>query len=194
MIWFVVLGVILVGVLILCLGKIQVGLTWSNLEGTLSFRYLFVRKQFPLRSKRGEKIESAEKKKDSEKKADQKKPGSPLRFLRAVPKFFPAVSRFIRLFFRYGKITQLNLEGEVGTGDPYYTGISYGLAQYFGHQIKNALPQMAIILTPNFEEEIYDLSASMRGEIRLFNLLVIIFVTVVYLPKREIWHLVRSGR
>lgn len=193
MIWLIVLGSLLVIGLVMGAGKIKLGVVWKNLDGTVTFQYLFFRKKFPLEKSGGKASEEPRKQEKEEKSVESKKAGFSVESIKTIPDFFPAVRRFLELFVRYGRVARLNFSGELGTGDPYYTGLSYGLAQSLGQFLKSLVPRFKFNLTPNFEEEVYRFTARGRGEIRLFKLLIILIVTLIYLPKKKVWQFVRSS-
>lgn len=193
MLWIIVLGPLLVIGLVMGAGKIKVGLILKNLEGTVTFQYLFFRKRFPLEKSGGKPRKEKKRDREEEKSGKPKRRDFSLASLKNIPDFFPAVRKFLELFTRYGRVSRLDFTGELGTGDPYYTGLIYGLGQSLGHSVKNLIPLFEFNLAPNFEEEVYRFTARGSGEIRLFKLLLILFVTLIYLPKKQVWQLVRSS-
>ncbi|MCF7890121.1 DUF2953 domain-containing protein [Candidatus Bipolaricaulota bacterium] len=193
MIWVIVLGSLLVIGLILGAGKIKVGLAWDDLEGIVTFQYLFFRKRFPLNKSQGEAQRERRKHQEEEKSDGPRGEGFSFASIKTIPDFFPAVRKFLKLFAKYGKIARLDFTGELGTGDPYYTGLIYGLGQSVGQFVKSLVSRFEFNLAPNFEKEIYHFTARGSGEIRLYKLLLIIFVTLIYLPKKQVWQLVRSS-
>ncbi|MBS3737137.1 MAG: DUF2953 domain-containing protein [Candidatus Bipolaricaulota bacterium] len=193
MIWLIILGPLLLIGLMMGAGKIKVGLALENLEGIITFQYLFFRKRFPLKKSGGEPQKERKRDQKEERAASSKGQDFSLDFLESIPDFFPAVRKFLELFTRYGRVSRLDFTGELGAGDPYYTGLIYGLGQSLGQSVKSLIPQFEFSLLPNFEEETYRFNARGRGEIRFFNLLLILFVTLIYLPKKQVWQLVRSS-
>ena len=185
-----VLGPIFFILLVLLVGKLQVAFEFDSSGSKVYFRYLFIKK----------KISSKKKKKESEskeKKKEEKGGGGPgfrkiIRGLKAGPEFVPAVRKFFRSFVHYGEIPELKVHGELGTGDPYYTGIGYGLFQTIGGVIKAAVPQFEFKLIPDFTREVYDFKLGGKGQIRVGSLLYVFLITLVYLPKRQTWRLIRE--
>ncbi len=160
----IVTGCVLAILIVATAGKIRVGLELENLEGTLSVRYLLFSKRFSLK-----KSEDKSEKKGKEEKSGKSQKGSfPLNFVKILPDYFPAARKFLELFNRYGKVVDLGIRGELGTGDPYLTGLGYGLLESLGQSTKNLVPRLKFSLTPNFTEEVYKFNARGKGEIRTF--------------------------
>ena len=189
MILWTVIGLILGFFLVLLWGKIKISFVWDGDQFRFFFHYFFIKKEI-----KGGKREKTEKKEPSKEKKKKKKRnlGGFFEIFDLLPNLIHPVMKFFELFLRYGKIPEMSITGEFGTGDPYYTGIGYGMAHSVTGIVRTIMPQFELGLFPNFTEEVYALTGKAKGEIRLGSLLLVLLVTFFYLPKRQILGLIRS--
>ena len=187
MIWLLVLSTLFIVLTVLLVGKLQIAVNLDGSKARVEFDYLFFNKEI---SKRGsEKEESVRKNEESSEKEGQA--GKIIHVLRSGQDFILSLRKFFTSFVRYGEIPELKVEGELGTGDPYSTGTSYGIIQSVGGVVKFAVPIFELNVVPNFDRTVYEFSLRGRGRIRAGSLLFVLLVTIVYLPKRETWNLIR---
>lgn len=190
MIWLMVLGPIFFVVLILLAGRLQVEFSLDGSELEVYFQYLFFKKKITSGNGKEESKTGEEKEEKAEEGGSGL--GKMVRGMKSASDFIPPLRKFFQTFTRYGEIPELKVEGKLGTGDPYYTGIAYGLFQTIGGLIGSFVPQFELLLDPDFSRENYDLAAEGAGRIRLGGLLYAFLVTFIYLPKRQTWRLVRE--
>lgn len=190
MIWLMVLGPIFFVILVLLAGRLQVEFKLDGSELEVYFQYLFFRKKITS----GNGSEESKTEEEKEEKADEGGSGlrKMVRGMKSASDFIPPLRKFFQTFTRYGEIPKLKVEGKLGTGDPYYTGIAYGLFQTIGGLVGSFVPQFQLLLDPDFSRENYDLAAEGAGRIRLGGLLYAFLVTFIYLPKRQTWRLIRE--
>lgn len=113
-------------------------------------------------------------------------------WIRLAPDLIGPIIRLFKLLTKYGKISYLRLGGRFGLSDPYATGIAYGYIQALKGFLQDVAPVAEIDLRADFESEIIDISAGGCLRMRLASILVVSIITIVHLPKRKIWRLVRT--
>ena len=113
-------------------------------------------------------------------------------WLRLASDFSRLVKDAVRFLQKYGRIARLELEGSIGTGDPYLTGTFFGLLETLKGILKQVIPSARIDVRPEFGRERLDLEGAFGVEIRLIHLVFLIMFTVWNLPKRRVWRLVKS--
>jgi hypothetical protein len=185
-----VLGPIFFVILVLLAGRLQVDFKFDGSELEIYFQYLFFRKK--ITSGNGKEETETGKEGEGKEKEGGSGSGKIIEGIRSAPDFIRPIKKFFQTFTRYGEIPELKVEGKLGTGDPYYTGIAYGVFQTIGGLVRSFVPQFRLLLDPDFSRENYDLAAEGAGRIRLGGLLYAFIVTLFYLPKRQTWRLIRG--
>ena len=184
MIWLFIFGPLSLLMILLLAGRIGFKVLLNNRETDFYFKYWFYSKKIT----KGEEKEERKK----EEKEEKSRKGAFLKILKLIPDLTTALRKFLTLFVKHAEIPVLKLEGEYGTGDPFSTGASYGLVGSTVGIIESYVPQFEFELIPNFTEEIYRIKGEGEGRIRLGALLLVLLVTLFYLPKRKVWALIRN--
>ncbi|MFW6190506.1 MAG: DUF2953 domain-containing protein [Candidatus Bipolaricaulota bacterium] len=136
--------------------------------------------------------EDKEEDREPEKKGHKERIKGAMEWLRLAGDFSRVVKNGFGFLRRHGRIGKLNLKGKLGTEDPYLTGTFYGLLEGLKGILDQAVPFSKIEVSPEFGEEILDLSGTFEAEIRLIYLFFLIIFLLWSLPKRRIWRLARS--
>lgn len=178
MVWIIVTGSIFFAVFLLLIGKVRLELNWENTNVEMTLRYLLFEKTFSGSS--GVKKEKG--------KTGKGGKGPNLReIISSAPDFFPAIKKFFAMLARFGRISELSVSGEIGTGDPCDTGMLYGFGQSLKGLLSRVVPQFEFELKPNYEREVYDFTGKGKARIRVLSLVFLLLVALSYLPKKLIW-------
>lgn len=175
-------------------GKFTVSASFSRLYFTVHPRPSYDKEKTGSKKKKKVKPEEdKEEEREPEKKGQKSKIKNAMEWLRLAGDFSRVVKNGLGFLRRHGRIGKLNLKGKLGTGDPYLTGTFYGLLEGLKGILGQAVPSSRIEVSPEFGEEILDLSGTFEVEIRLIYLVFLIVFALWNLPKRKIWRLARSS-
>ena len=111
---------------------------------------------------------------------------SAVEWLRLLSDFSNLLKNGLIYLKKHGRISNLDLRGRIGSGDPFLTGTLFGLIEGLKGILVRGLPSASIDVRPEFEEERLDLSGALGVEIRLIHLVLLIFFTLWNLPKRKV--------
>lgn len=166
---------------------ILVKIRWGSSEKLFHVRY------FLLSFRRPKKRKKSVKKEKQKEKGDRDWHGI-LEWIKLAPELLNTVGKGLKILFRYSEVRSLKVEGTLGAEDPAVTGTLWGLTQTFYGNLTQWTSPLEIDVTPDFIDGNTELNLDTTMSLRMGGILTSVAIILWYLPKRQLWRIIRKSK
>lgn len=193
MILTITVSVLLILLVIPFLARVGLTFLWTKSGTKVQLRYFKFGYSPDFGTKEGNAEQGEEQPGPEDKSGKSFNLEESISWIKLAGKSLDAIRRMLNLLNRYGRVSQIYLVGSYGFDDPYRTGVACGAISAVRDVVGAVLPQARLELKPDFTRSGVRLRGGAGLDIRLGYLVLILLVTLWYLPKQKTWQLIRSS-